>query len=85
MTKATPEQQLAMDHFNDLRATREGQMMSPVKEFLRSWSNEKMPTAVYDKALAVLDEQDKYTPEKVIHRIVLVTVQSWVERNQSNK
>lgn len=81
MPKATPEQQSAMDYFNKLRATADGQKMTTVAQFLKSWANEPVPHHVYDKALAVLDEADRYSPEKVVHRIVLLTVQAWTERN----
>lgn len=80
--KTTPEEQAAMNYFNNLAATRKVQTMLPVSEFLRSWANEKQPIGVYAKGCDVLENAADYTPEQIVHRIVLLTVQAWAERNE---
>lgn len=63
----------------ELNNTKQMRGMRSVNEFLKEWANVPIPPGVLDKACAVLDEADQYTPEQVAHRIVFVTLQAWIE------
>lgn len=63
----------------ELNDTKQMRGMRTVSQFLKSWANDPVPVGVLDKACSVLEEADQYTHEKVAHRIVLVTLQAWLE------
>lgn len=63
----------------EINDTKQMRGMRPVSVFLKEWANGPIQPGVLDKACAVLEEADQYTPEKVAHRIVLVTLQAWLE------
>lgn len=63
----------------EINDTKQMRGMKPVSQFLNEWANGPIQPGVLDKACSVLEESDQYTPEKVAHRIVLVTLQAWLE------
>lgn len=54
-----------------------------VADFLRSWANDRHSIHVYGKAVSLLEAQDGYTPEKIVHQIVLHTVMAWLEAERT--
>lgn len=48
--------------------------------FLKDWANNPQPQHVYGKGCDVLDMADQFTPEKVVHKIVLDAVMAWNEK-----
>lgn len=53
-----------------------------LKAFLKIWANGPIDSDVFVRGCGVLEQAADYTPEKVVHRIVLVTLMAWRESNQ---
>ena len=80
---AETTQEYAARLMRELNDTKQLRGMRTLNQFLKEWANGPVQVGVLEKACAILDDHNDdpelFTHEKVAHRIVLVTLQAWIE------